>query len=531
MHPPGPKNQNPGAPRAGDSLQASAVAATFRPIPLLINRLKTLRTQTLVLSLALLLGLGGLTVILGAWVTHRLKQHLVREAQQYAREEVAKSSREIQDLMRQKGLQSVQAAAEIPEIRQRIRLMLNRSDGTMAMAAILGPDGATVWEYRSDQVASITEATEGQTLQGNFDNGRTNYTMSVERIDLPAPTPRAGTPLPDIPTPPDQPAGYLAFQMSKDLAGSARVQRMSAAVSESLAWMVLLLLAILALAMALVYKIFNRHLALEKEKDAQGKMAAIGTLASGLAHEIRNPLQVIDMNLEVIREDLEDLSTESTPEDRNRTAKILGGVQSQIGHLNHILHDFMQFAIPGRMEKEQISLATLLGDTLEFMGPELARVGVEARLDAPESARIVGDPSALRRVFLNILINAIRAMENAEVRRLTIHAEPTRSAEWGKSGDWGRSTEWQIVFEDTGCGIPEGKEEEIFEALVSFRPGGTGFGLAIARRIIEDHGGHIRADKRKPGQGALIRIALPALNPDAPAPARQRNPAPASQSL
>jgi hypothetical protein len=141
----------------------------------------------------------------------------------------------------------------------------------------------------------------------------------------------------------------------------------------------------------------------------------------------------------------------------------------------------MNYANPGGMEMEDLALRPLVGGMLDFASPELERRGVQMEVKIPEMAQIRGDETALRQVFLNVILNACQAMEKAEDKRLSIEAAQNRSGAW------------EITFTDTGCGIPPGKEEEIFDALVSFRPGGTGFGLAIARRIVEDHGGRISA--------------------------------------
>jgi len=441
----------------------------------------------------------------------------VDEATAYAREEVAKSCQEIQEIMDSEGLDSVESVAALPEVSQRIRMVLRRGDGAIQMVAIMGPDHAVIYRYDNNQALSEEELDPNVAVEGSLAGSLSDYSFKLEPIR--APTSIAAQPATEQKTDYPAVAGYVGFQMADDVAASHRVQRLSTAVTESLGWMVVLLLSVLAAALVLLYKVFNRHLALEKEKEAQSRMAAIGTLAAGLAHEIRNPLQVINMNLDVVREDLEEAARPADQENHARTARVLGGLQGQITHLNQILHDFMQFAMPGRMEKEELSLPTLIGDTLEFMTPELERSGVETEVRISESARIQGDPSALRRVLLNVILNAVRAMDGAENRRLLITAEP------------GRGGSWQIRIDDTGCGIPEGKEEEIFDAFVSFRPGGTGFGLAIARRIIEEHGGHIRAERRPGGAGASIRISLPGLDAETQPAPRPRRSEPASDPV
>lgn len=459
------------------------------PVDRLWVWLRNLRTQVLLILIACLLVIGGVIAVLGGWVTHRLKQHLVEEAHALAREEVDRFSHRLAELARREGDGSLQAIVRKPEVQTQLRLLV-RSQGAIRMMAILSPDGKVLIQQSQDQETAETTLGPRETLSGELMGDNTTYEVRAEQVSVSRDLTQESLPLIEG----DVQLGFVQWGLA-DVAGSRQLQRLSTAITESLGWMVGLLLAILAATLALLYKVFNRHLTLEREKEAHARMASIGTLASGLAHEIRNPLQIINTNLDLIREEHEEAMVGQT--DRARGLRILDGVQNQVRQLNSILADFLQFAIPGRLEMEPLALRPLVGGVVDFALPELEKAGVRVENHVPEDARAQGDSSGLRQVFLNIILNACQAMDASEEKRLTISATQERSGHWN------------LLFDDTGCGIPPGKEEVIFDALVSFRIGGTGFGLAIARRIIEEHGGHIWAEARREGRGAGIRLTLP----------------------
>lgn len=467
----------------------------------MIPRPQNVRTQTLLLTIATLLALGAVVVMLGGYVTHRLKQHLVRESNELVNEQVARTTRELSEMVRAGSPRSL--SSDNPNVMTALRVLVN-SGATESVELRLHDQyivirrsgdpshpGPIEEVHKLEPTQSMTTKLAGSSSITVFNESASGGILNAARTDRVPIKDSAG-----------QTLAYMDYVSAGSLAAN-RVLGISEVIDESLRWMVGITLLLLACSGVLLYKVFNRLLRLQHERDSQQRMATIGTLASGLAHEIRNPLQIINLNLDVIREDMEESSAPATAGGVRRgaalnseqTLKMLAGVQDQIGHLNGILKDFLNYAIPGRMEMEPMNLRPAIAGVLDLAAPQLKSHGVALEFRCPEDARIIGDASGLRQVFLNLILNACHAMEKSSEKKLSILVE--------REGP----SHWRMRVSDTGCGIPEGKEEAIFEAMVSFRKGGTGFGLAIARRIIEEHDGRIMA-RNLPGGGAQFTLTL-----------------------
>jgi signal transduction histidine kinase len=222
----------------------------------------------------------------------------------------------------------------------------------------------------------------------------------------------------------------------------------------------------------------------------QQRLAYIGTLAAGLAHEIRNPLNSIKMNVELIEEDLGSEGAGSDP----ATATRLERIRRESEQLQTILDEFLSFARPPRMEVVATDLTQYLTDLLDFFGPECERARVTVRREFPANQYPVRiDPAQFKHVILNLLKNAVEAIgEQGEVTVATRELE----------------REIEIRISDNGGGLRPGSEEKVFEVFFSTKERGTGLGLAIARRIVEEHGGTLVVENR-PGLGASFVIRLP----------------------
>ncbi|MBI5154767.1 hypothetical protein HZA57_05975 [Candidatus Poribacteria bacterium] len=255
--------------------------------------------------------------------------------------------------------------------------------------------------------------------------------------------------------------------------------------------MVILVVACLALTIYLLYRAGLRHVQLQRRHDEVQHMASIGTMASGLAHEIRNPLHAMNLHLSAAADELDD-PREGSPD---HVRRIVGNVQRQIGSLNTILTNFMNYAMPTKLEAEPLRAAALVREVGLLLEPEFERRGVSFACDVPESAWIMADPSGVRQVLLNVLLNAAQALEEAPQREIRVEL---------KNIETGRA---HLTIDDTGPGLPPGKEEGIFDVFVSHRKGGTGFGLAIARRIMEELDGSIHGQTRT-GGGARFTLTF-----------------------
>ena len=228
------------------------------------------------------------------------------------------------------------------------------------------------------------------------------------------------------------------------------------------------------------------------EARRQERLAYVGTLASGLAHEIRNPLNAIKLNVELLEAELAE-GNSAAPE-REKLLKRLGRIRREADQLQSILSEFLAFARPPRMELMVTDLNRYLEDLIEFYEPECRRAGIAVRRDFarnPYPVRI--DPAQFKNVILNLLVNAREAVgEQGEI------AVSTRE----------REHEVEIRVADNGGGVPPELAEKVFEVFFSTKEPGTGLGLAIARRIVEEHGGRLTLENH-PGRGAEFVIRLP----------------------
>lgn len=227
----------------------------------------------------------------------------------------------------------------------------------------------------------------------------------------------------------------------------------------------------------------------------------IARLAGGLAHEIKNPLSTIRLNMELLAEDY---AGSENPRDR-RALKKVEVVQRECQRLQDLLDDFLNFAKVRRLALEPADLNELVRQVLDFFKPKAAEAKIEivAYLDSSLPTVMV-DREALHGALLNLVLNAEQAMPQGGqlVARSYVVADGVA-----------------LDLIDTGCGMDEKTLGQVFEAFFSTRRGGTGLGLPTARKIIEAHGGQIRVQSA-PGRGTqfTIKLPVPARLPQDPSP-------------
>jgi signal transduction histidine kinase len=229
----------------------------------------------------------------------------------------------------------------------------------------------------------------------------------------------------------------------------------------------------------------NRLLALQKELIEKERLAAVGEVASGVAHEIRNPLMGISGSLSVIQRDLRQ---------RDPRKEIMEEIQRQLNRISRMVDDLLSYSRPFEPRPRWIHPHTLLQQALQTVQnlPSLPDARVILELD-PAVPEIYADFSALEQIFGNLILNAFQA----------VSAEGTvvvRTSRFPKEvGVW--------VCDD-GCGIATEDQERIFEPFFTTRARGTGLGLSLVRRAVANHGGWIRVDSA-PDKGATFELRLP----------------------
>lgn len=227
----------------------------------------------------------------------------------------------------------------------------------------------------------------------------------------------------------------------------------------------------------------------ERER-LQAQNTELATLAGGLAHEIRNPLSTIRMNLELLSEDLGEHDSGNARRMLDRVSKL----QNECLNLEGVLNAFLQFARAGELSLHAGSLNEEVRDFLNFLTAEATDAGVEliAHLDANLPA-VSMDRSLIRQVLSNLGRNALQAMPDGGTLEFITMVR-----------------DGEVVLEviDTGEGMDAGTVERMFRAFFSTRSAGSGLGLPTVRRIIEAHGGTIACDS-EPGRGTRFTIVLP----------------------
>ncbi|HUG91948.1 MAG TPA: ATP-binding protein [Planctomycetaceae bacterium] len=232
-------------------------------------------------------------------------------------------------------------------------------------------------------------------------------------------------------------------------------------------------------------------LADDERERLEARYAEIATLAGGLAHEIRNPLSTIGMNLELMAEDL---AEPETPCGRRLLSKVQL-VQRECQHLEDILNAFLQFARAGELDLVETDLNDLVEEFIRFYRPQADEHGIEIspHLESDLPAVWV-DRSLVRQVLMNLALNAQQAMPDGGLLELQTY---------------GRGGQVHLEFIDNGTGMDEQTRRKAFQAFFSTRSGGSGLGLPTVRKIVEAHRGTITCDS-EPGRGTRLVISLPA---------------------
>jgi signal transduction histidine kinase len=207
-------------------------------------------------------------------------------------------------------------------------------------------------------------------------------------------------------------------------------------------------------------------------------------MLSGIAHEVRNPLGGIALFSGLLREDLQ-----QDPERLQRVQLI----ERELGYLKKVVEDFLAYARRTPPALQEVQAGSLAGEVAEVLGPDARERGVELQADGVDGIRVRCDPEQMRRVLINLVRNAIQATPAGGRVLLSCGVD--------EGGSF-----WEVS--DTGCGIPAEVLPRVFTPFFTTREKGTGLGRALARKIVEDHGGRLEVTSA-PQKGTTFRVALP----------------------
>jgi two-component system, NtrC family, sensor histidine kinase HydH len=230
----------------------------------------------------------------------------------------------------------------------------------------------------------------------------------------------------------------------------------------------------------------------EAEARRSERLAALGQLSAGLAHEIRNPLGVIKGSAEMLTQKLQN----SQP----LLGELAGYIYAEVNRLNALVARFLDFARPSQLELRPINIHDVIDRALESIHNQFpqAKVAVE-RSYADQLPQVLADEQLCDQVFVNLILNAYEAMDGHQG---TLRIALTADSANGTPGVG-------IDIQDTGPGIPPELREQIFNPFVTSKKTGVGLGLSIVAKILDDHRGSIKL-RSEPGQGASFHVFLPA---------------------
>lgn len=229
----------------------------------------------------------------------------------------------------------------------------------------------------------------------------------------------------------------------------------------------------------------------QRARVAAERLAAIGELSSRITHELRNPLSSITLNLEMLRDELDD-----SGDMQGETIEILDSLGREVARLTALTGDYLSLARSG--PRRRVDLADLATDLARQLRTELEAAGIDLRLELQPDCFVDGDPARLRQVLLNLVRNARDAVATCAAERRVIEVATTRGDNIAT-----------IEVADDGTGIARDVAERVFEPFFTTRDDGTGLGLDISRRIVEDLQGRLTLEPATHLRGARFVAALP----------------------
>jgi len=226
---------------------------------------------------------------------------------------------------------------------------------------------------------------------------------------------------------------------------------------------------------------------LQQEVERTKRLASLGSLAAGVAHEIRNPLSSVKGFATYFREKLKD-----SPQDRDTATTMI----QEVERLDRVIGQLLEFARPSTLKIKPVRVTDLIRHSLKLIEGDARTKGVEVKTDLPANLpQALVDADRMNQVLLNLYLNAIQAMDGGGVLQVTVSRDDSRKLT-------------TITVSDNGRGIEAADQERIFDPYFTTKSDGTGLGLAIVHKILDAHGGSIKVRSQK-GAGTTVTMTLP----------------------
>ena len=237
------------------------------------------------------------------------------------------------------------------------------------------------------------------------------------------------------------------------------------------------------------------------------KLAALGRLSAGVAHEVKNPLNSMMIHLELLRQKFAapvpltrmsgralPVATEDAPVNAVEALEHVDVIANEIRRLDQVVQGFLKFSRPEDLKLQPMQMAALFDEIVPIIKPEADRAGVQLDIECGQVPDVNGDPAMLRQAFLNLALNACQAMPNGGVLR--VRCETAR----------GRRV--STILTDTGVGIQPENLQKVFDLYFTTKTSGSGIGLSMVYRTVQMHDGEIEVQST-PGKGTTFRVLLP----------------------
>lgn len=224
------------------------------------------------------------------------------------------------------------------------------------------------------------------------------------------------------------------------------------------------------------------------------RMVTVGELSAILAHEIKNPMNSIIINMEVLRTSLNEVLQSSNSPALDKSQKYLNVIEGEIKRLDKVIKGFLDFANPGQATRVKFDLNSIVQSIRDLMDLELKSKNINLHLDLnPDLPKIVGSSDQIKQAMINLVINAMQALKsNGNIALVT-----------REDGDF-----IEVIVEDDGPGMAHENIRESFKPYFTTKEKGSGLGLSIVNRVVKDHGGNIFV-KSEIGKGSRFTIQLP----------------------